>query len=99
MHQFIVNATIQVIPLAQDRHHYEWVDIAIPIIQSSGIKYEIRSFATEIEGTYDQILMVFSEVNNHLNAQNCPEWITNLQVQIRSKGDIKIDEKISKYAK
>ncbi len=44
MHQFIVNATIQVLPLAQDKHPYEWVDEAIHIIQQSGIKYEVRAF-------------------------------------------------------
>ena len=40
MHQYIVNAAIQILPVVEDRHPYEWVDEAIEIIQKSGIKYE-----------------------------------------------------------
>ena len=65
MHEFIVNATIQVVPLAQDKHPYEWVDEAIAIIQKADIKYEIRPFSTELEGTYAQVMKVFTEVNEH----------------------------------
>ncbi len=97
MHQFIVNATIQVLPLAQDKLPYEWVDEAIPIIQQSGIKYEVRAFATELEGTYDEVMRVINDVNEHLFKKNCSEWITNIQIQIRSNADITSDEKTSKY--
>lgn len=97
MHHYIINASIQVVPLAQDRHPYEWVDIAIPIIQATGIKHEVRPFSTELEGTYEQIIDVFNKVNNHLQEKGCQEWITNLQVQIRSNGDMTGEEKIEKY--
>lgn len=97
MHSHIVNATIQVVPLAQDRHPYEWVDIAIPIIQRSGVKHEVRAFATELEGTYEEVVRVFNEVNEHLCQQECAEWITYFNVQIRSGGDITGDEKTAKY--
>lgn len=97
MHQYIVNATIQVVPLAQDRHPYDWVDIAIPIIQQSGIKHEVRAFATELEGTYEAVMKVINAVNEHLYQQGCHEWITNVQLQIRSGGDITAEEKTAKY--
>ena len=97
MHQYIINATIQVVPLAQDRHPYEWVDIAIPIIQSSGLKHEVRPFSTELEGTYHQVLEVFNKVNDRLQQQGCAEWITNLQVQVRANNDMTGEEKIEKY--
>jgi uncharacterized protein (TIGR00106 family) len=97
MHEFIVNATIQVVPLAQDKHPYEWVDEAIAIIQAANIKYEIRPFSTELEGTYVQVMKVFAEVNEHLCASKCHEWITNLQIQIRSEGDMTAEEKVQKF--
>ena len=97
MHQFIVNATIQVIPLAQDKHPYEWVDEAIEVIQSAEVKYQIRPFATELEGTYAQVMKVFNDVNEQLVARKCQEWITNLQIQIRSEADMTADEKTAKY--
>ena len=88
MHQHIINASIQIVPIVQDRHPYEWVDDAIEIIKSSGIKYEVGPFATVVEGTYDDVMSVINNVNDYLLEKNCTEWITNVQIQIRSNGDI-----------
>ena len=33
MHVFIVNASLQILPIANDKHPYLWVDEAIAIIQ------------------------------------------------------------------
>jgi uncharacterized protein YqgV (UPF0045/DUF77 family) len=99
MHHFIVNATIQILPLAQDKHPYEWVDEAISIIESSELKYEVRPFSTELEGTYDQVMALFNAINAHLLSKACAEWICNLQVQIRSNGDMLGAEKTSKFQK
>lgn len=97
MHNYIVNATIQILPIVQDKHAYEWVDEAITIIEASDLKYEVRPFSTELEGTYDDIVSLFNKVNQHLYQQQCHEWICNLQVQIRSNGDMTGEEKIAKY--
>ncbi len=97
MHHFIVNASLQIIPVVQDKHPYEWVDEAIEIIRQSSIKYEVGAFSTTLEGNYDEVMKVIHDVNEYLLAKGCPEWISNIQLQVRSKGDITGDEKISKY--
>jgi uncharacterized protein (TIGR00106 family) len=97
MHQHIVNASIQIVPIVQDRHPYQWVDEAIEVIKSSGIKCDIGPFATVVEGTYDEVIDLISQINNHLQQRNCPEWIANIQIQIRSDQDITSDEKTSKH--
>lgn len=97
MHQHIINASIQLIPIVQDRHPYEWVDEAIEVIKSSGIKYEVGAFATVVEGTYEEVINVINKINDHLQKRNCPEWIANVQIQIRSNGDITGNEKTEKY--
>jgi uncharacterized protein (TIGR00106 family) len=97
MHNFIINASIQIIPVVLDKHPYEWVDEAIAIIQQSGIKYEVGPFATVLEGKYDEIMKVIGDVNEHLYSRGCAEWISNLQIQIRSQGDISGDEKTEKF--
>ncbi len=99
MHQFIVNASIQLLPVVEDRHPYEWVDEAIAIIESSGIDYKVGPFATVLEGTYEEVMRVVNQVNEHLYARGCREWITNLQIQIRSHGDITADEKTARFSK
>lgn len=97
MHSYLINASIQLLPVVQDRHPYEWVDEAIDIIQQSGIKHEVGPFATVLEGTYTEVMAVINQVNEHLLSRNCPEWISNVQIQIRSKGDMTADEKTDKF--
>ena len=98
MHNFIVNASIQILPIVQDRHPYDWVDEAILVIQQSGIKYEIGPFATVLEGTYAEVMGVVNAVNEHLISKQCNEWIASVQVNMRSKSDITADEKVSKFS-
>lgn len=97
MHQFIVNASIQILPIVQDRHPYEWVDEAIAIIQQSGLTYEIGPFATVVEGRYEDVMATINAVNEHLYSKECNEWIASVQIQIRSKGDITGDDKTAKF--
>jgi uncharacterized protein (TIGR00106 family) len=97
MHQFTINASIQVLPIVQDRHPYEWVDEAIDIIKRSGIKYEVGPFATVLEGNYAEVMAVINAVNEHLYSRDCQEWITNIQLQIRSGSDMTGDEKTAKF--
>ncbi len=97
MHQFIVNASIQIVPIVQDRHPYEWVDEAIAVIQQAGIKYEIGPFATVVEGTYEEVMAVINAINEYLYTHHCNEWIANVQIQVRSGGDITADEKMEKF--
>src|SRR5215213_1195583 len=97
MHSHIINASIQIVPLAIDRHPYEWVDEAITIIQQSGIHYQVGPFATALEGRYEDVMKVIHDINEYLLFRRCSEWISNIQIQIRSEGDITAFEKTEKF--
>jgi uncharacterized protein YqgV (UPF0045/DUF77 family) len=97
MHNHIINASLQIVPVVMDKHPYEWVDEAILLIQQSGIKHEIGPFATVLEGTYNEVLKVVNDVNEHLVSRGCDEWIANIQIQIRSNRDITSNEKVEKF--
>jgi len=97
MHNYIINASIQIVPIVQDKHPYEWVDEAIAVIQQSGIKYDVGPFATVLEGTYGEVMKVVHDVNEYLYNKSCNEWISNVQIQIRSDGDITGEEKTEKF--
>ena len=73
------------------------MDEAIAVIQRSGIKHEVGPFATVLEGKYDEVMKVINDVNEYLYSKDCNEWISNVQIQIRSKGDITADEKTDKF--
>lgn len=97
MHNYIINASIQILPIVQDRHPYEWVDEAIVIIQKSRIKHDIGPFATVLEGTYSEVMKVINNINEHLLSRDCNEWIMNVQIQLRSNRDITSKEKVEKF--
>ena len=97
MHQHIINASLQVVPIVQDQHPYNWVDEAIAIIQQHGIPYEVGPFATVVEGTYEQVLHLIHNINEHLQRRKCAEWILNVQLHMRSQGAITAEEKTAKF--
>ncbi len=97
MHKHIINASLQIVPIVQDKHPYEWIDEAIAIIQESPVKYKVGAFATTLEGTYDDVMKVVHNVNEYLQQKGCAEWIANIQIQIRSDRDITGDEKTEKF--
>lgn len=99
MHQYTINACIQIVPIVANatKHPYVWVDEAIAIIQQSGIRYHVGPFATELEGSYSEVINVINAVNDYLCKQACPEWISNIQLQIRSQEAITGAEKTEAY--
>jgi uncharacterized protein (TIGR00106 family) len=97
MHNYLVNASVQIVPIVLDKHPYEWVDEAIAIIQQSGIKYEVTPFATVLEGTYDEVMKLLHDINEALYKKGCEEWISNVQLQVRSKGNVTGNEKTEKF--
>lgn len=97
MHSFQINASIQIVPVDNSKHAYDWVDEAIAIIRQSKIRHEVGPFATVLEGNYDEIMKVIHDVNNYLYHQDCKEWISSIQIQIRSDRDITAIEKVEKY--
>lgn len=97
MHNHIISASIQIVPIVTDKHPYAWVDEAIDVIIRSGVKYEVSSFSTILEGSYIQIMKLIDEVNQQLYSRGCAEWISNVQIQIRASGDITDAEKTAKF--
>jgi uncharacterized protein YqgV (UPF0045/DUF77 family) len=97
MHNYLVNAAVQIIPIVLDKHPYEWVDEVIAIIQQSGVKYEVTAFATVLEGSYEEVTGLLHRINEELYKKGCAEWISNVQLQIRSKGDVTGNEKTEKF--
>ena len=97
MHQHIINASLQVVPIVHDKHPYNWVDEAIAIIQQSNLQYEIGPFATVVEGTYEDVMQLINNINNYLQTAGCAEWILNVQLQMRCDSAITGNEKVAKF--
>jgi len=98
MHNFIVSASFQILPIGTHQHPYAWVDEAIAIIQKSGLSHRVQAFDTVVEGTYPEIMALIDQINQHLCSAGCEEWITHLQMQMRSNASITSAEKLEKYS-
>ena len=57
----------------------------------------IRDALEEFRRTSGQRVTALQAVNEYLYSRQCSEWITNLQIQIRSLSDITGDEKTAKF--
>lgn len=97
-HPHIVSIAVQLVPVQSgDKHPYEWIDEVIAIIKASGVAYEVGPFSTTIESDYKSITRLIDNINSFLLSKNCPEWLLNIQMQIRTGEDITSSEKVDKH--
>jgi len=93
----LINLAIQVLPRSSKVGTYELVDIAIEMIQKSGLKYKVCPFETVIEGQYDEVMPLVKAIHEAVYAGGAEEMITNIKIQTRNNQDVFIAEKMDKY--
>ena len=97
-HSYIVSASLQLVPIIPGaKHPYEWIDEVIAIIKASGLQYEVGAFSTSVESDYKSVMRLINNINSFLFAQNCPEWVLQVQLQLRSGAHMTSSEKIDKH--
>lgn len=92
-----INVAIQVLPRSSTKGTYELVDIAIELIQKSGLNYRVCPFETVVEGYYDDVMQVVKDIQEAVYTGGAEEIITNLKIQTRHNQDVLIDDKMYKY--
>ncbi len=92
-----INLAIQVLPRSSKKGTYELVDVAIELIQKSGLKYRVCPFETVIEGYYDEVMTLVKDIHEAVYAGGAEEMITNIKIQTRYNQDVFIDDKMNKY--
>jgi len=92
-----INLAIQVLPRSSKKGTYELVDVAIELIQKSGLKYRVCPFETVIEGYYDEVMKLVKDIHEAVYAEGAEEMITNIKIQTRYNQDVFIDDKMYKY--
>lgn len=95
--EYKINAAIQVLPRAATKGTYELVDIAIELIQKSGLNYRVCPFETVVEGYYDEVMSLVKDIHEAVYAGGAEEMITNMKIQTRQNQDVFIDDKMNKY--
>ena len=92
-----INLAIQVLPRSSTKGTYELVDVAIELIQNSGLKYRVCPFETVIEGYYDEVMKLVKDIHDAVYASGAEEMITNIKIQTRHNQDVFIEDKMNKY--
>lgn len=93
----LINLAIQVLPRSASKGTYELVDVAIEIIQKSGLKYSVCPFETVIEGHYDEVMALVKSIHEAVYTSGAEEMITNIKIQTRMNQDVFIEDKMNKY--
>ncbi len=98
-HQNKINAAIQVLASGNKEFAYMIVDAAIQCIQSSGLKYRVCPFETIVEGSYQEVIHLISEIRECCFREGASDILINLKLQIGQDKDITISDKMHKYEK
>jgi uncharacterized protein YqgV (UPF0045/DUF77 family) len=97
-HPHTISAAIQLVPIESGNiHPYQWIDEVIDIIKESGLTYQVGPFSTSIDADYKSVMNVIDKINQYLSTHSCPEWLLNVQLQVRSASAIDSEEKIAKF--
>ncbi|MBL7971037.1 MAG: thiamine-binding protein [Prolixibacteraceae bacterium] len=92
-----INVAIQVLPWSKTKGSYELVDVAIELIQKSGLIYRVCPFETVVEGHFDEVMELVKGIQEAVLASGADEMIINMKIQTRNNQDVFIDDKMNKY--
>lgn len=93
-HTMIINASIQVIPLASKKEtSYGFVDKVIEMIQGSELKSIIGAFETTIEGDYHVVQKLLKDIQDFCYSQKQVEFLIYSKLHCCGDKDIKLEQK------
>lgn len=95
--RFIMNAAIQVVPLEKSEVAMEIVDRSIEVIQKSGLNYAVSAFETSVDGTWDEIISLLSNIKSQLNNESIQDALINVKFQISNGKSVVGEDKTKKF--
>ncbi|WP_425391506.1 thiamine-binding protein [Ekhidna sp.] len=88
-----IQLAIQVVPLDRDEDVYSKIDLAIDVIQCSGVTYMITPMETVMQGPYDKLQQVARDAQQALIDGGCREFLVNIKMHVRTDQDVTMEEK------
>ncbi len=87
-------AEISVVPVGTDTASIsDYVAGAVKIVEASGLKYELSSMATNLEGDVDSILEVFRKIHESAFEHGAVRVLTALKIDDRRDKALTIEGK------
>lgn len=88
-----IQLAIQVVPLSGTPDTYGAIDVAISVIQESGVDYLVTPMETIMQGPYEEVNKVARKAQEALAKTGCNEFLVNIKMHIRMDGDVTMEEK------
>lgn len=89
--------SIQIIPKTKDgQDTIPYVDEAISVIETSGVKYEVHPLETTMEGDLSKLLNIVEKMNEKMAEKGCPSVISQVKIFYKPDG-ASMDELTEKY--
>jgi uncharacterized protein (TIGR00106 family) len=92
-----VNLALQIIPKSTTVDMYRLIDLAIEVIQKSGLKYLVCPFETVIEGEYEEVMELIRKAQETCFSAGADELIVNIKIHRSATTDLYFEDKISKF--
>jgi uncharacterized protein (TIGR00106 family) len=92
-----INMAIQILPTSNDIAPYSIIDTAIEVIINSGLKYVVCPFETVVEGNYDELIKIVTDIHEACYKAGAEQIICNLKIQSHRTKEVTIDDKLMKY--
>ncbi len=72
------------------------VELAIGVIQKSGLKYEVDAMSTTVEGEFDEVMDLYKRVHRVVMDAGADRLITIMRID-EKRGGVTIDGKVSRF--
>jgi uncharacterized protein (TIGR00106 family) len=73
------------------------VDVAIKLIDESGLTYQVCPFETVIEGKFDELMALVRRIHEELEKKGTEKLMTYMKLQTVFQQDVTIQDKMHKY--
>jgi uncharacterized protein (TIGR00106 family) len=89
--------SIQIIPKTKNNEDViPYVDRAIQVIQESGVKYQVSSLETTMEGDIEQLLGIVKKMNDAMIEFGSPSVLSQIKILFNPQG-ASMDKLTEKY--
>ncbi|GIO37979.1 hypothetical protein J41TS12_28400 [Paenibacillus antibioticophila] len=90
--------SIQIIPKTPNgEDSIPYVDRAIEVIQSSGVKYQVNALETTMEGDLDELLEIVKKMNVAVAEFGSNSIISQVKIVYNPEKGVSMDKLVEKY--
>jgi uncharacterized protein YqgV (UPF0045/DUF77 family) len=97
MENYQINAAIQLLPLNASTSKFEVIDRAIAIIAASGLVYTVCPFETVVEGSFEEVVKLITQIKNNALSTDNDEIIINIKLHCHRYKNLFITDKTGAY--